>query len=199
MKRLDWKYALYLPVKHPGIHKNSLCYFRQGLYSSSEALKEFGNLLQIIAEFGLYDNLKNRSLEPGEMISILCLINRIFRLQEAMKAGLSLISSLEPDWLAGHISPHWFNRYKTGPFISVDYFNPADLQTYADRIGNDIFSLISLIQEKDSPVLATRPEIQSLMHLFQNQFDQNGEIIIWKNHGCVNCESNDLKVEGGQL
>jgi hypothetical protein len=199
LKRLDWKYALYLPVNHPGIHKNALCDFRQGLHSSSEAIHEFGKLLQILSEFGLFKNLKNYSLDPDQIISIICLINRINKLQTAMKAGLSLISSLKPDWLAGHVSPHWFNRYKTGPLISVEYFDPADLQKYADQIGEDLYSLLSKIKEFDCPELATRMEIQSLNRLFKNQYISDGEKIGWKNHGCVNCVCDDLKVEGGHL
>ncbi|MBE0687202.1 MAG: hypothetical protein IH585_14525, partial [Anaerolineaceae bacterium] len=62
LKRMDWKYALYLPANHPGIHKNVLCNFRQGLHSSSKAIHEFGKLLQIVSEFGLFQNLKNHSL-----------------------------------------------------------------------------------------------------------------------------------------
>lgn len=199
LKRLDWKYALYLPANHPGIHKNALCNFRQGLHSSSKAILEFGKLLQIVSEFGLFQNLKNHSLDPDEVISIICQINRINKLQSAMKAGLSLISSLDPDWLAGHVSPHWFNRYKTGPLISVDYFDPADLQTYADRIGADMFSLLSAIEKLDRPELESRAEIQALERLFQNQYMNDGEKLCWKNHGCVSCVSNDLKVEGGKL
>lgn len=196
LKRLDWKYALYLPINHPGIHKNALCNFRQGLHSSSEAINEFGQLLQILSEFGLFTNLKDHFLDPDEVISITCLINRINILQSAMKAGLSLISSLEPDWLAGQVSPNWFNRYKSGPIISVDYFNPADLQTYVDQIGTDIYSLISVIEKSDLPVLASRPEIQALVRLFQNQYISDGEKLCWKNHGCVDCVRNILKYEG---
>lgn len=199
LKRLDWKYALFLPANHPGIQKKSLCNFRQGLHSSSEAINEFGQLLRILSEFGLFKNLKKHSLNPDQVISIICLINRIHKLQTAMKAGLSLISSLEPDWLAGHVSPHWFSRYKTGPLFSVDFFDPADLQTYADQVGADMFSLISKIKEFNSPGLASRTEIQALDRLFQNQYMYDGEKICWKNHGCVNCISNDLKVEGGYL
>ena len=167
LKRLDWKYALYLPANHPGIHKNALCNFRQGLHSSSKAIDEFGKLLQIVSEFGLFQNLKNYSLDP--------------------------------DWLAGHVSPHWFNRYKTGPLISADYFDPADLQTFADRIGADMFSLLSKIKEFDCPELPSRTEIQALDRLIQNQYMNDGEKLCWKNHGCVNCVRNDLKVEGGYL
>lgn len=199
LRRLDWKYALFLPVNHPGIHKNALCNFRQGLHSSSEAIHEFGHLLRILSDYGLFKNVKNHSLDADEVISIICLINRINKLQTAMKAGLSLISSLDPDWLGRHVSPHWFNRYKTGPLISVDYFDPIDLKIYADQIGADMFSLLSKIENYDCPDLSSRADIQSLVRLFQNQYVSDGEKLCWKNHGCVNCEINHLNFEGGSL
>ncbi len=197
MKRMDWKYALFLPISHPGITINSLCNFRQNLFTSSTALQEFGNLLEILGNFGLFPHTNSPWLDPKATLSLICQTNRLFSVKEGMKSALSLVVSIAPEWVVGQVSPHWYQRYKTGPLRSLDLSKISDFQTNANRVGSDIFALLTALQKDDAPDLVTKAEIRHLRHLFQDQYLQNGDIIQWRTSGCANCLCNYLMVEGG--
>ncbi|MDO9086611.1 MAG: hypothetical protein Q7U53_10425 [Anaerolineaceae bacterium] len=190
MKRIDWKYALYLPTNHPGINKTALCKFRQLLYTSEKALSEFRHLLRILTEFGIFSHLKDQSLNPKDIISVICQINRLSRLQEALKVGISLVSAVAPDWLASNVASHWFARYRTGQMDLIDPCDYYNLKYFAEKTGTDIFLFLQVLHKKDSPDLLNRSEIQYLSQLFKQQYLQDGEILRWKDSGCINCIRN---------
>lgn len=190
MKRIDWKYALYLPTNHPGINKKALCKFRQLLYTSDKALSEIGHLFLILADFGIFSHLQNHSANPIDIISVICQKNRLSRLQDALKVGISLVSAAAPDWLASHVASHWFARYRPGQKNMVDPCDYNNLKIFAEKTGADIFLFLQVLHKKDSPELLNRSEIQYLSQLFQQQYLQDGEILRWKDSGCINCIRN---------
>lgn len=197
MKRMDWKYALFLPISHPGISINSLCDFRQSLCSSSTALQEFGNLLKILGDFGLFVPTAKPWLDPKATLSLICQRNRLFIVQEGMKSALSMVVSIAPEWVKGQVSPHWYQRYKTGSLSSLDLSQTSEIQTYANRVGSDIFALLTALKISNAPDLDAKAEIRHLSHLFQEQYLQNGDFIQWRAPGCANCSCNHQMVEGG--
>lgn len=199
MKRMDWKYALFLPISHPGISGNSLCEFRQSLCSSSTALQEFGNLLKILGDFNLFPQTTSPWLDPKATLSMICQTNRLFSVLDGMKSALSLVVSIAPEWVKGQVSPHWYERYKTGPLRSLDLSQTSEFQTYANRVGSDIFALLTALKKTDAPDLDTKVEIRHLSHLFIEQYFQNGDIIEWRTPDCANCLCNPQSVEGGHL
>jgi hypothetical protein len=199
MKRMDWKYALFLPISHPGISGNSLCNFRQSLCSSSKAIQEFGNLIKILGDFDLFPSSTSPWLDPKETLSMICQTNRLFSVLDGMKSALSLVVSIAPEWVKGQVSPHWYQRYKTGPLSSLDLSQKSEIQMYANRVGSDIFALLTALKKTDAPDLETKVEIRHLSHLFNEQYFQNGDIIEWRTTGCANCLCNPQTVEGGHL
>jgi hypothetical protein len=197
MKRMDWKYALFLPVNHPGISANTLCNFRQSLCSSSKALEELGKILEILGGIGLFKTAEIPCLDPKAMLSVICQTNRLFSVLEGIKSALGLVVSIAPEWVKDRVSPHWYQRYKTGPLVTPDLFQISDFQNYANRVGSDIFALLTALREFDAPDLVTHVEIRLLKQLFQEHYLQNGEAIQWRANGCANCLCNQQTVEGG--
>lgn len=199
MKRMDWKYALFLPISHPGISIHSLCNFRQSLCFSSKALQEFGILLEILGDFSLFTPSTKPWLDPKATVTIICQTNRLFRVLDGMKSALSLVVSIAPEWLIEQVSPHWYERYKTGPLRSLNFSHTAEIQTYADQVGSDIFTLFTALKKTNAPDLDTKAEIRHLQLLFLEQYLQIGDDIQWRTSGCANCLCNHLIVEGGHL
>ncbi len=197
MKRVDWKYALFLPISHPGFSVISLSNFRQRLCSSSKAIQAFGNLLIELEGLGLFASSHIHSLDPRLALSVICQTNRLFDLMDGMKAALGLIASIAPEWVKGQVSPHWYQRYKTGPLRSLDFSQLSDFQIHAERMGSDIFALLTSLKKTDAPDLNSTIEIKKLNSLFQAQYQLNGETIQWRSSGCPDCLHNLKVSEGG--
>lgn len=196
-RRMDWKYALFLPLSHPGIAKQKMSYFRQKLSGSSAALEEYGHLLSLLTEFGFFEKSSNQTTDPKTFLSNLCQLNRLYLLREAMKTTLGLLVSLEPDWLIGQLSPHWFERYRSGYPEFNQPPNAIDISSTAEKIGDDIFSLLVSVQQLNSLKINSSLEIKKLNYLFQQQFYFMDEIISWRLPDCTNCICSDSFQEGG--
>lgn len=199
MKRIDWKYALFLPINHPGISINSLCDFRKSLCSSSSALQELGYLLEILGDFGLFPPSTDPWIDPKDTLSKICQINLLFSVLGGFKSALGLVVSIAPEWVKGQVSPHWYQRYKTGPLNSLELSQKSEIQTFANRVGSDIFALLTALKKTDAPDFSNKAEIQHLTHLFNQHYFQNGTNIEWRGSGCINCLCNQGIVKGGRL
>jgi len=196
-KRIDWKYALFLPFTHPGISKQNLSEFRQKLISSSAALEEYSNFLLKLADLQFFSNLTDQLPEPKTFLSIICQINRVYILRKAMKTALGLVVSLEPDWLVGQVSPHWFERYRSGYPEFNQPPSTIDISSQAEKIGGDIYSLLVSIHHLNSLKINSSLEIKKLNFLFQQQFYFMDESIYWRLPDCINCICSDSFQEGG--
>lgn len=196
-RRMDWKYALFLPLNHPGISKQEMSYFRQKLSGSSAALEEYGHFLSILAKIGFFVGFSNQITDPKTFLSNLCQINRLYLLREAMKTALSLLVSFEPDWLVGQLSPHWFERYRSGYPEFNQPTDTIDISSIAEKIGGDIFSLLVSVKELNSLKINSSLEIKKLSYLFLQQFYFIDEIIYWRLPDCINCICSDSFQEGG--
>jgi len=170
LERLDWKYALYLPPRHPGYSEMDLCSFRRGLFETSRGMDEFGALLRELKKLGLFPRSTGQLLDTRESLHQVCQITRLYTLDLALKSALSMLVTDAPDWLLAHISPHWYERYSSRRFSPASAAFPGGLETIANRLGTDIHHLLEAIDQDDSGMLSLKPEIMDLVNLSKNLF-----------------------------
>jgi hypothetical protein len=189
MKRMDWKYALYLPIQHPGIPAEALSTFRHSLYASPKGLQEFGRLIARLGEFGLCPGLIERASDSVAVLNKICKITRIFRLHQAMKAALGALTACDPDWLRVHALPHWYERYKTGREYQIFQADQDAILEEALALGEDISRLLGILQQHSVP-LSNLPEIHRLTWLLGEEFSQDDRGLTWRLPGYANCSCN---------
>ena len=106
LERVDWKYALELPIEHLGISGTDLCAFRKDLFSSPSAMNEFGLLLSNLNTLGLFTNLQFSRLQPADALVTICQINHLYEMNQMMKTAFNLLVSSEPDLVSDHFSTY---------------------------------------------------------------------------------------------
>jgi hypothetical protein len=187
LNRMDWKYALHLPLYHPGIQAAALCGFRQNLYISPAGLKEFGCLLRCLGEFGLFSQYSLQALNPLERLMDICNINRLTQLRKAMEAALAMITAEAPTWLRSIMRSHWYNHYHARRFSP--FLEQVSLDPFAEALtlGKDMRWLLDRMESMESPMLSGRAEIKELARLWDEQFEQPEGIILWRQPGCASC------------
>jgi hypothetical protein len=190
LTRMDWKYALHLPLYHPGVRAASLCTFRQNLYCSLSGLQEYGNVLYKLREFGLFGRFAGPPLQTAEALRTICNINRIFLLTQAMQAALAMVTANAPTWLRSNIRPHWFEHYQAGRILQA--LDPAALNPYpeAQTLGNDIQWLLEAVEHFPTPQFANQPEIETLKLLWEEQYTHTEDHFNWRKSGCASCAIN---------
>ncbi|HWR66421.1 MAG TPA: hypothetical protein VN364_09905 [Bellilinea sp.] len=201
-QRLDWKYALFLPVKHPGISEHELCHFRRGLYSTASGQRQFAILLAELRRYGLFPRTTGPLLDTQTALERICQITRLYALDLAIKEALGMLVSFAPNWLLEHVSPHWYERYSTRRLSPGKRFASDDLVAEANRLGADIWHLLKALQSEDAKGWVGKTEIQTLSRLFYSQFSREGDEVQWNSINCGDCTQHHLAKGGtnyGQL
>lgn len=187
-KRIDWKYALHLPLHHQGVSSTLLCTFRQNIYESQHAQQEFTRFLDQLLRIGLYPTEALGSIAAKTVLHTVCKVNRLFLLDKSMRGALGMITMQDPDWLRSNARPHWFERFKTGSLNRI--LDQRTAEEEAARMCADIAYLLCALQQQNKTSLYQQAEIQSLERLWNDQFVRFDGATQWRLPGCASCSSN---------
>ncbi len=188
-QRMDWKYALYLPVNFPAIPASALCGFRANLFSSPKGVREFGGLLVRLAAAGLISTVKGNIPEPLEALMTVCMLTRLYDLRQAMKASLAMLGSTAPDWLRAVARPHWYERYSQ-PDSDQSANVLADvhgLEEEANLIGADVLHLLDAAKSQLPGETRGRAELRNLAQKYEEQYHRGSGPAQWLPPSCGGC------------
>jgi hypothetical protein len=192
-KRLDWKYALHLPIRHPGVSPKSLCMFRRNLYPQHRGLEEYSRFLNRLHTLGLFTRpLSNGAPDPAETLITVCMITRLQNLKLRMKAAMSAIIVEASDWMRTNALPYWYRRYSTSALSYPTHPSTAALTEEALVVGGDIARLLSMVPGINEIGLESQAEILGLKKVWEDEFAVNGNTIQWRVPGCASCVCNHL-------
>lgn len=109
--RIDWKYALHLPLDHPGFDPSVLCEFRQRLVAHQAQRRTFDAFLQRLKDKGF---LKGRAVQRTDSLAILAAVRELTQIElvmEALRLALEAIAGEDLRWLKAHVPKDWRRTY----------------------------------------------------------------------------------------
>jgi len=166
--RLDWKYALHLPLDYPGIEYLALGSFRHRLVDREADRLAFQCLLDWLTMVGLLGN-EHPKQEASHVLEVVDLLAWVHEATEAMGEVLGAVATLCPDWLREIALPHWYHRYgHTSPGASQARVEGAST-CLLDTIQSDVAHLLKMVQCVGPPELEALLEIQALRALWHRQ------------------------------
>ncbi len=187
--RVDWKYALHLPLVHPGIAPDALCEFRRHLLHTPRALQTFQGVLDAMAAGGLalVNGAPDASsgLAADNVLASICNLSRIEQLTEAVCAAMEALAASQPDWLLKTARPYWFDRYTTRQSWRDLSGTIPEQVLLAQTIGVDARHLLYAITA--APELAQLSEVKTLQQVYASQFDLVENKARWRPPTCVSC------------
>jgi transposase len=185
-KRIDWKYALRLPLEDLGFDFSILCEFRGRLLAGGGEQLLFEALLEHAKARGW---LKARGRQRTDSTHVLAAIQTLSRLEcvaETLRQALNALSATIPDWVQAHLPTEWYERYAT-PW--QDYRLPAgrqERQALAEMIGQDGRDLFALLEEKPALIWTRNlAAVETLRQVWLQQFYADGQVARWR-------DANDL-------
>ena len=149
--RLDWKYALCLPLEDEGFDAPVLSEFRARLIAGGAESRLFETLLEHLKEHQL---VKPRGRQRSDSTHVLAAIQVLSRLEcmgEMPRHALDTLAQVAPDWLRAWVPAAWFDRY--GQRFQ-DYRLPAGKAArtaLAEQIGADGRQLLATIHDPGAP------------------------------------------------
>jgi transposase len=174
--RLDWKYALHLPLSYVGFDFSVLSEFRQRLLSHEAEGRVFETLVQAFRAQGL---IKSRGIQRTDSVAMLTKVRDLSRLElvvETLRLAVQAVVKAAPAWSQRDLPPSWEERY--APRFILQRHTETEKQDYEARIGADGQWLLDRLAQPDPPeAVCDLPAIQLLRTVWQQHFQAvNGQI-----------------------
>jgi transposase len=185
--RMDLKYALHLPLSHPGVAPSALCAFRQHVLSTRTGREALQSLMD---RMKVFTNGEKSASDVMQMIPAVCEPSRAELILERMGMALEAVATCNPDWLKANAPAHWYRRYHLKLDNQEIPSTSEDVERLMLEVGGDGWNLIHAIEETRALRLAQLPEISSLRHEWNRQFLQTGSSLELRPLCALCCESN---------
>src|SRR5256884_1283278 len=149
--RIDWLYALALPLDEPGFDYSILTDFRQRVLAAAAQDLILEPILQLSRERGW---LKAHGKQRSDATAVLARVRALSSLEsvgESMRAALNALAEQEAAWLKEHLDPAWFERYVHR--FELARFPKAETQRQLlrEQVGQDVAHLLASLDEAGTP------------------------------------------------
>jgi transposase len=160
--RLEWKFALHLPVYPLLFHENALCEFRQKVLVDPVCQLEFQALIDRLAVFNPPGYQPGQTQKTSEQVSAICTVNRLGLKYAAFGEALAALAWQYPLWLRENALPHWYGRYNQAFSNAGSLTSHNHPEISFQQIGADIQHLLERVQQTGQQALRELPEVQRL-------------------------------------
>jgi len=184
--RLDWKYALSLPLDDPGFDASTLTDFRQRLldHEAQDLLLE--PILQICREQGWLKAGGKQRTDSTWVIANVRGLSSLESVGESLRAVLNEIAEVAPDWLLGVISPDWFDRYvHRFELQRLPKGKPAQ-EILRRQVGEDSWHLLQAAMDEQAPQsVRACPGLALLQQVWNQHFERIDDVVCWRDSPLV--------------
>ncbi len=187
--RIDWLYALGLPLDDPGFDYSILSDFRQRLLDQHAEDLILDPIVQLCRERGW---LKARGKQRTDATAVLARVRALSSLEsvgEGMRAALNALAEQDPDWLSAHLNPEWFDRYVHRFELARFPKAETERQRLREQVGQDVAQLLADLDQPQTPqTVRAVPAVALLRQLFAQHYEQQGQQVRWRDGPAVSNE-----------
>ena len=189
--RIDWKYALGLSLTDSGFDYSVLSEFRGRLVGSGRVDSLLDRLLEVCKAKGLIRERGQQRTDSTHILSAVRDLNRLELVGTSLQYALNSLAVVVPEWLKMSVPASWSDRYAKR---WEEYRLPkaeAERLTLAEQVGRDGFTLMAAVFGSTAqPWLRQIPAIQTMRHIWLQNFYQTDGIIQWRRAGNIPSAAN---------
>ncbi|MBF6614999.1 MAG: transposase, partial [Chloroflexi bacterium] len=179
--RLDWKYALSLPLDDSGFDASILTDFRQRLVDQQAQERLLEPILAVCRTHGW---LRAGGTQRVDSTMVLASARRLSSLEsvgETLRAALNALAETEPEWLLTVISADWFERY-VHRFELQRFPKGTQVQeALREQVGRDGWTVLQAVQRPDAPPsVRSEPLVAVLERVWLQHFAQVEGQVRWR-------------------
>lgn len=167
--RMDWKYALHLPLAYEGFDYSVLSEFRDRLLAHQAEGRVFEQLVQEFRSMGL---VKERGKQRTDSIAMLMKVRHLSRLElvvETLRLAVGAILKVDRAWAEALIPPSWEERYSER-FV-LQRHTQEEWAEHDQHVGSDGEWLIARLTGEGAPAeIKNLAEVQVLKTVWAQQF-----------------------------
>ncbi len=184
--RLDWKYALSLPLDDQGFDASILTDFRQRLLEHGAQDRLLEPILRVCRKHGW---LKAGGKQRTDATFVLANVRGLSSLEsvgESLRAALNEIAEVAPDWLLSVISPDWFDRYVHRFELQRFPKGQGAQETLRRQVGEDSWHLLQAAMDEHAPQsVRACPSLALLRQVWNQHFERVDGLIRWRDGPAV--------------
>lgn len=170
--RLDWKYALHLPLTDPGFDFSCLCYFRKRLLAHGREAQVFEAILTKVRALGL---LKKRGKQRTDSLAVLGAVRVLSRLEtvtETLRLAVRALAQTDAAWTEREV-PASFREHYAG--LRPDYRLSADEQAALFlEVGRDGLWLLDRLETAPAAVAALEA-VEVLRAVWEQRYTRSAD------------------------
>ena len=180
--RLDWKYALHLPLEYAGFDYSVLSEFRDRLIEHQAERRVFDRLLEQMQGLGLLKRRGRQRTDSTAMLTKMRRLNRVERVAETLRLAARALVKLNREWCEEVLPPSWEERY--GERVVLERLSQIERKQLEASVGPDGQWLLSRLQDSNTPdELRQAPEVQLLATVWEQQFELVDKQVVFRKAG----------------
>ena len=184
--RIDWKYALHLPLFYPGFDASILCEFRQRLVAHHAERRVFDQaerrvfdaFLRRLKERGF---LKGRAVQRTDSLAIIAAVRELDLLEldmETLRLALEAVAQHDPVWQNAHVPDAWLQNYR--PWTQAERLiresgsrASAEARRLLSRAGQNGFALLDALDADEAAQLRGLAAVEVLRTVWTQQYQRS--------------------------
>lgn len=169
--RLDWKYALHVPLRWAGFHYSSLSYFRQRLLAQGQERLLFEKVLVWVRRHGLLKRQGKQRTDSTHILGQVARLSRLELLWETLRVALRAIESAAEGWYEQRIPAAYHEAYSERQH---DWqLSQAEVKRATKRAGQDGFWLLEEIEAQAPEGVRALAEVETLRTVWEQTFTRS--------------------------
>ena len=179
--RIDWKYALGLPLADAGFDASVLCEFRARLIAGSQEQLLLEILLDLCWKRGWLAARGRQRTDSTHVLAAIHGRNRAETVRETMRHTLDVLAESAPAWLLAHIQSDWAERYQRGWDDDRLPSKQADRDALVAQVGADGLALLMALYAEDAPpALRHLDAVQLLRQVWVQNYVPTQDGVRWR-------------------
>jgi transposase len=177
--RIDWKYALHVPLSYMGFHHSTLSNFRKRLVAHGQERLVFEQVLKWVQGHGFLKKHGKQRTDSTHIIGCVARMSRLELVWETMRVTLGALQETSPEWYIQHIPTVFDEMYQKRQ--SDWRMSSEQVEAEMQKAGMDGHWLLGLIAEHGSSILRELPKVKTLGQVLSQQYErQEGQIRVRK-------------------
>ena len=166
--RLDWKYALHVPLLWEGFHYSTLSYFRQRLLEQGQERLLFEKVLGWVNRKGLLKKQGKQRTDSTHILGQVANLSRLEMLWETLRLALRAIERAAPGWYQQRVPATFHEAYSVRQ--SDWQLSQKQVGQETKRAGQDGFWLLDEISAQGPQAVQQLEEVATLRTVWEQTF-----------------------------
>jgi transposase len=171
VSRIDWKYALHLPLGYSGFHFTDLYAFRVRLYEHQEERLVFEQLLAKLKALGLINAHGKVRTDATHILAVAQRLTQLELVSESLRLALQAAQAVAPAWVEANLTAAFREAY--GERESEYGLSSEKVRSKLLQVSRDGYAFLTQLEAQTTPEAVQQlSEVGVLRTVLQQQFPQ---------------------------